>query len=196
MMGGKRVAIAFILVLLITQSYGQKFSFGSCPTVTSAAVMIDMIEGTWREYARTPSVHTHNWQCVVYTITLVTTQVYFSLSVTGQNKITQQSFTVTGSITPGGTVADASTSGGTFLTIQFPSYYSSKSANYYILDGTDGVFLVLYSCENVFLGKIESVIILTSNTATPANIQTALTAVANVGYPLHALRRGYQGCIG
>ncbi|XP_046382789.1 uncharacterized protein LOC124153571 [Ischnura elegans] len=196
MMRGKRIGVIFILVLLISQSSGQKFSFGTCPTVTSlAGLMIDMISTTWREYARTPSVHTHSWQCTLYTITTVNSMISYSLSITGQNKVTQQTFTVVGTITAGGAAADAATVAATFLTFQVPSYYTTKTANYYIIDGADAAYLVLYSCENVLFGKVESVIILTTATATSANIQSALTAVSNVGYPLHALRRGYQGCI-
>ncbi|XP_046409127.1 uncharacterized protein LOC124174030 [Ischnura elegans] len=191
----KEIGSILVFVLLISQGSGQKFSFGSCPTVTSMAdLTLDQISTTWREYARTPSAYTHTWQCTLYTITTVNSMVQYSLSITGQNKVTGQTFTVLGQIVPGGSTG-AMTTTATFLTFTVPNWYTTWTANYYIIAGVNGAYLVLYSCQNVPFGKVESAIILTTATATSAQIQAALTALSNVGYPLHGLRRGYQGCI-
>ncbi|XP_046409270.1 uncharacterized protein LOC124174220 [Ischnura elegans] len=199
----RRYGIAtFLLLFMAYTCSGQKYSFGSCPTtlrsvITPAALLLTNIQGVWKEYARSKGTQQHSWRCATYTITQITANIQYSLSIGGRKKVTNSALRVAGTIDIGGSTGGTATA-ATFLTFNLNDNAlltnKIRAFNYYIigLDAADPTVLALYACQNVGLGKLESAILLVMSGATDANIVAGLQALAQNGFPSNSLYFQYQ----
>ncbi|XP_046382928.1 uncharacterized protein LOC124153670 [Ischnura elegans] len=187
----------FLLFLMAFTCSGQKFSFGNCPTtlrsvITPAALTLANLPGVWKEYARSKGAQQHSWRCATYTITQITANIQYAVSVGGRKKLTNTALRVGGTIDVGGSTGNTATT-ATFFTFNINDNAifagNVRAFNYFIIgiDAANPTVLALYACQNVGLGKLESAILLVKSGATDANIINGLQALAQNGFPSNSL---------
>ncbi|XP_046409144.1 uncharacterized protein LOC124174053 [Ischnura elegans] len=189
--------ISFFLSVIILACSGQKFSLGNCPTtlqsIATPSLTLANLLGVWREYARNKSPSQHSWRCATYTITLITTDSRYAVTVGGRKKITSTPLRVAGTIDVGGSTGTAATV-TTFLTFTLTDGVYNKALKYYIvgLDNANPTYLALYACSNLGIGKLESAILLVRAGVTDANVRAGVQALAQNGFPATSLYFNFQ----
>ncbi|XP_046409141.1 uncharacterized protein LOC124174049 [Ischnura elegans] len=197
-----RSLLVTFLILVTESCNGQKFSAGACPTITPMAITIANpgLLGAWVEYARTFNVGEHGWKCVVYNIAAVTA-TQESITVTGVHKITGTAKTATGTINNNGVTAAMMVFTGT-LSVSFNNnkIIGRNTPVTYSVVGRDvnaaALWITLYGCRNVGLGKLEYVVILTKlRSPAIADVTAAFNAATAAGVPASLIKKTDQtGC--
>ncbi|XP_046392535.1 uncharacterized protein LOC124160657 [Ischnura elegans] len=192
--------ILLLILVLTPPSFGQKYTFGTCPSVQSYVFAgfytTFNVADTYYVYAISPSLFFHQWNCLSFQITRIGTTAQYTVAVSGVNKFTGAPLSANGVLTVSGHLATATATTVTDLfTFTFSDGWKSFSESYYLLETVANLdYIVLYGCDSFGWGKKENALILTTTTTiTPDVASRALSALMAKGYPLHAVRT-YVGC--